>query len=186
MLSLVSGIVWFSLLNQNQTGLDRVGIDTPVTSKEETIVKYGLPTRLEIPSIKVDAAIDYLGLTYTGDLDTPDGPDNVGWYKQGPRPGEVGNAVIDGHFGWLDGKPAVFDNLHKLSTGDKIHSKDEAGVTTSFVVTGTKTFSPEDDAAEVFRSDDGKAHLNLITCQGEWNAGQESYDTRLVVFADKE
>jgi hypothetical protein len=37
----------------------------------------------------------------------------------------------------------------------------------------------------VFASNDGGAHLNLITCAGEWNKGKKSYSERLVVFADK-
>jgi len=50
-------------------------------------------------------------------MDVPKGLNNIGWFNLGPRPGENGNAVIDGHYGvWKNGKGAVFNNLHKLRT----------------------------------------------------------------------
>lgn len=147
---------------------------------------YGLPVRLEIPKIGVNAAIDYVGITSKGELGVPTGPANAGWYAQGPRPGEKGSAVIDGHFGYKNHIPAVFDNLHALQKGDKLYVKDIKGITATFVVIQLKTYGPNDYAPAVFRSSDGKAHLNLITCQGDWNQAQKSYAARLVVFANKE
>jgi LPXTG-site transpeptidase (sortase) family protein len=150
------------------------------------VVGFRLPVRLKIPKLKVDAPLDYMSLTPQGDMDTPKGPDTAGWYQHGPRPGEPGSSVIDGHFGYKDGIPAVFDNLHTLQKGDKVYIEDEAGTTITFVVRELRTYGPNDDATDVFRSSDGKAHLNLITCQGTWNVAQQSYSTRLVAFTDKE
>jgi LPXTG-site transpeptidase (sortase) family protein len=152
--------------------------------KEE--VKFGLPARLKIPKIDIDAVVDYVGLNPEGNMDIPKGPTTVGWYQHGPRPGEKGSSVIDGHFGYKNRIPAVFDNLHTLQKGDKIYIEDETGKTITFVARELRTYGPNDDATDVFRSGDGKAHLNLITCQGTWNAAKKSYSTRLVVFADKE
>jgi LPXTG-site transpeptidase (sortase) family protein len=148
-------------------------------------VDPGLPVRLKIPKIGVDAALDYVGLTTHGDMDAPKNPAYAGWYKEGPRPGEKGNSVIDGHFGYRNRIPAVFDNLYKLQKGDKIYVKDKKGATISFVVRESRRYDPEAVASDVFRSNDGLAHLNLITCQGVWNQNQKSYSNRLVVFADK-
>ncbi|MBA2279437.1 class F sortase, partial [Candidatus Saccharibacteria bacterium] len=102
----------------------------------------------------------------------------------GPRPGGIGSAVIDGHFGWKDNKPAVFDKLHTLVKGDAIYVEDENKVTHTFIVIELRSFQPEDDATTVFQSNDNTAHLNLITCQGIWNQDKDSYSTRLVVFAE--
>lgn len=145
-----------------------------------------LPVRLKIPGISVEAAIEYMGLTADGAMDTPKGPDNVGWYKLGQRPGEIGSAVITGHFGWRNHLPAAFDNLHKLQAGDILYVEDEKGASTTFVVRELRQYGKNDDTKEVFGSRDGKAHLNLITCEGTWNAVSKSYSNRLVVFADKE
>lgn len=149
-------------------------------------VKPGLPVRLRIPRIGVDAVIGPVGLTAEGDLGTPTSPVSTGWYNGGPRPGEVGSSVIDGHYGMANDKPAVFDSLNALQVGDKIQVEDEKGVVTTFIVTGSRLYSTEEDATAVFRTSDGKARLNLITCQGVWNAGQSNYETRLVVFSVRE
>ncbi len=182
---LLALILYFTVLkgSTQNTSLPFTPSSPTLDGQEEA--KPGLPVRLKIPKIGVDAAVDRVGLTSQGDLDVPDGPDNTGWYESGPRPGETGSSVIDGHFGYRNNIPAVFDNLHKLVKGDVLYIEDEEGKTITFVVSGSRTYSPKDDATAVFRSSDGKAHLNLVTCQGDWNQNQRSYTARLVVFADK-
>ena len=146
----------------------------------------GLPVRIKIPRIYVDAAIEHVGLTPQGAMDVPSGPNTAAWFELGPRPGEEGSAVIDGHFGWKNRTPAIFDNLHTLERGDKLYVEDEKGVTTTFMVRELRTYGEIEDISAAFASSDGKAHLNLITCQGVWNKTRKSYSQRLAVFTDKE
>lgn len=147
----------------------------------------GLPARLKIPKIHVDAAVESVGVTAQGAMDVPKGPADVAWFNLGVRPGEQGSAVVAGHYGrWKNGAQTVFDNLHSLQVGDKILVDDEQGVTTTFVVREFRTYSLNKDAADVFHSTDGRAHLNLVTCEGVWDPVRKSYSKRLVVFTDKE
>ena len=118
-------------------------------------------------------------------MDAPKGPAEAGWYSLGVRPGEVGSAVIAGHSGWKNNIPAVFDDLYKLRIGDKIYVKDDKGGLVSFVVKEIRTYDPKADASDIFGSNDGEAHLNLITCEGVWDPVTKSSSKRLVVFADK-
>lgn len=148
--------------------------------------EFGLPVHLEIPVISVEAPVEYVGLTSGGEMDVPKGPLDVAWYNLGPRPGKIGSAAIAGHFGYKNGKPSVFDNLHKLQKGDKVLIKDDKGVTITFVVREIQSFDPNADASSVFGSNDGKSHLNLITCEGIWDNVAKGYPKRLVVFTDKE
>ena len=148
-------------------------------------VLTGLPVRLKIPSINVDANVEYMGLNPSGELDTTKTPENVGWYKLGQRPGDSGTAVITGHFGWKNGIAAAFDNLHALHAGDKLYVDDENGVPVTFVVRQLHAYTQHEDATGVFSSSDGKAHLNLVTCEGTWSSTSKSYSNRLVVFTDK-
>lgn len=148
------------------------------------VARSGSPVHLTIPAINVDTTLESVGLTSEGAVDVPKDPTHAAWYNLGPRPGEVGNAIIDGHYTWKNHTAAVFDNLYTLQTGDKIYTKDEKGVTTIFSVRELRTYSPDADALDVFTSTDGKAHLNLITCQGTWNRLSKSYSSRLVVFTD--
>ena len=159
-------------------------------SSESEVVKnktsVGLPVRIRIPKIKVDAGFDNVGITPKGAMDVPKGPAKAGWFKLGVRPGEIGSAVVAGHSGWKNRIPAIFDNLYKLKKGDKIYVEDENGIITTFVVREIRSFDPKADATKVFSSDDGKVHLNLITCGGIWDRIIKQFSKRLVVFADKE
>lgn len=148
-------------------------------------VNAGTPVRLKIPKIGVNAILEHVSLTPEGDLESPKEPSNAAWYSLGPRPGDSGNAVIDGHFGYKNHIPAVFDELHTLQPGDKIYVEDEKGITVAFAVRELRTYSPAQSTTDVFNPKDGRAYLNLITCKGAWNKIQESYSARLVVFTDK-
>lgn len=152
---------------------------------EKMQIKPGLPKQLIIPAINVDVAIDYVGLTSDGAMDIKPDPKIVGWYMLGPRPGDEGSSVIAGHYGWLNGKPAIFNDIQKLSKGDELSVIDQKGVSVTFVVREIHKYDPESDAATVFKSNDGKSHLNLITCNGVWENDKQSYSNRLVVFTDR-
>lgn len=148
---------------------------------------YGLPARIRIPKISVDTTITHMGLTSDGAMDIPKTPDDVAWYELGPRPGDIGSAVIAGHYGrWKNGQGSVFDDLNQLSVGDSLSIEDEKGTIITFVVREIRSYDPNADASDVFFSQDGRSHLNLITCEGVWNKTSKSYSKRLVIFTDQE
>ena len=144
-----------------------------------------VPVRLQIEKLNVNAEIIQVSLTPEGAMDAPKGPREAGWYNLGPKPGEVGSAVIAGHYGWKDGEQAIFDELSKLKKGDRISVTAKDGSISTFEVRESRTYKADENPSEVFFSEDGKAHLNLVTCSGSWNANEESYATRLVVFTDE-
>ncbi|MEK7644758.1 MAG: class F sortase [Patescibacteria group bacterium] len=148
-------------------------------------VSIGIPVQIKIPSIHVDAPIEAVGLTSGSALGIPKDSANVAWHKLGPRPGEKGSAVITGHFGWNNNLPAVFDNLSLMQKGDLISTEDGNGRMTEFVVRSIRIYGSDETIPEVFVSDDGKAHLNLITCTGVWDVLKQTYSQRLVVFAER-
>lgn len=156
------------------------------TSSALPASRSSLPSHLRIPRIHVDALIEQTGLTPEGLMGAPAGPRTVAWYTGGPRPGEIGSAVIDGHSGWKDAAPAVFDALHTLQAGDKIQVLDSSGSTTTFTVREIQLYDPTSSATRVFHSNDGKSHLNLITCEGVWDPATQSSPKRLVIFSDKD
>lgn len=179
-------------VNSNPSFNDQMHI-TPIASAKNINasllseqIKLSVPVRLKIPEINVDATIESVGLATDGAVDVPKNQNDVVWFNLGPRPGEKGNAVIAGHYGWKDKNASVFDNLYKLRQGDKIFVEDDQGMVTVFVVKSNRRYNANTDAQDVFVSDDSKAHLNLITCEGEWNKNDKGYTARLVVFTDKE
>ena len=143
----------------------------------------GLPVHLKIPAIKVDTEVEHVGLTDDGAMDVPKNYDNVAWYNLGPRPGEPGNAVIDGH---VDSKTrtAVFWDLRKLKPGDEIIVVGSDGVERKFVVKLLESYKrAEAPLDRIFGAAPG-VHLNLITCDGVFDRSRQEYDKNLVVYAD--
>lgn len=158
---------------------------TPPVKLANNLKTADVPARIKILGINVDAAVEQVAVTADGYMDVPKHPLDVAWYKLGPRPGEIGSAVIAGHKDWKNGERAVFADLHKLKPGDNITVQNDQGAVISFIVRKIQTYNPSAEATDVFASTDGKAHLNLITCKGVWNKVTEDYSQRLVVFTDK-
>lgn len=155
---------------------------TLVSAKASSLV----PSRITIPIISVDTSVEHVGLTTSRAMGTPKNQRNVGWYSSGVMPGEVGSAVIDGHYGWKGGKASAFEHLSQVKVGDKVYIESVSGTVTSFVVRAIKVYDLHADTTAIFSSHDGKSHLNLITCDGVWDATTQNYVKRLVVFTDKE
>ncbi len=142
------------------------------------------PIRLLIPIIGVNAPIEAVGVRPDDNLAVPARNPwvDVGWYGSGPRPGERGSAVIDGHLDRPGGFPAVFWRLQDLHLGDEVMVIDASGKTLRFHVTGTAFYSPQEaPIQEIFGNETG-TYLNLITCAGDWIPSQHQTTLRLVVY----
>ncbi|MDX1259517.1 class F sortase [Exiguobacterium sp. K1] len=142
-----------------------------------------LPKTLTIDPLKVKTNIEQVGLDKKGAMGTPKNEQQVGWYKFGPRPGDVGNAVIDGHTDTKTG-PAVFYQLHELKKGDKINIKDESGRNLVFRVKKLVEYGHLDAPLEKIFGASDQRNLNLITCIGTYDENEGTYDNRLVVFTE--
>jgi len=173
-------LFYFIQVTNDKTAFQSSTFQSQIVSK----VSLGLPVRLIIPVINVNAQIQYLGVNSNGEMEIPSNTIDVGWFKLGPRPGERGSAVIAGHLDGENNKAGVFINLYKLKKGNKLYIKDTEGKTISFVVRESSIYDPG-YANDVF-SGSGSAQLNLITCDGVWDGSKKSYSKRLVVFADIE
>lgn len=142
------------------------------------------PRRLLIPVIGVNAPVENVGITPLGDLDTPSRSPwvDTGWYASGPRPGETGSAVIDGHLNRPGNLPAVFWLLYKLHKGDGVDILDSNGRKLHFQVIDVEYYEPQNaPIQQIFGNASGK-YLNLITCAGDWIPSQHQTTLRLVVY----
>lgn len=140
-----------------------------------------VPAKLHIPVVGIDAPVEPLGLDHAGRPDVPKNYWNVGWIKLGPKPGEVGNAVIDGH---VDSPTAaaVFYNLRKLKVGDQVFVSDANGQQLIFEVFEIAIYPYNDAPLDKIFGHSTEAQLNLITCTGVFNRASQNYDKRFVAF----
>ncbi len=162
-------------------------VPSPTAPPSPTIDPFtlaGVPTRLEVPSLGIDTYIEQVGLTPDRAMDVPKEWQNVGWYDKGYRPGEQGNAVIAGHLDTTSGGPAVFWDLDQLLPGDEVNVTYSNGDRYTFIVqeSGEYSYNAEGEVIDLIFGDSPTNDLNLITCQGNWDRSNSTYDKRLVVF----
>ncbi len=140
--------------------------------------KPTVPVRIRIPSVGINSPVVKVGVNTKGEMDVPDGKtDNVGWYKSGTLPGNVGSAVLDAHV------YAAFEDLRYLKAGQDIYIENEAGETLHFVVEDSRIYKLSELSPEhLFNRKDAR-RLNLITCAGKFVKSWNTYDRRLVVYA---
>jgi len=140
------------------------------------------PNRLVIPKLAVDAPVEKVGVDSEGNIGIPSDPNDVAWYGLGPRPGDPGNAVIDGHLDWTSG-PAVFSHLQQLQINDQMVVVRRDGTRLNFVVTRRRVFGASQRPPADMWAARGPSRISLITCTGPWDAGHHQYQERLVVDA---
>lgn len=165
-----------------------------------------VPLELQIPRLRVSAAVLGVGINPSNVMDTPTGRatdavwQTAFWYRGGGTPGEPSTATIAGHVDDVLGRPAIFAHLSDLRPGDPIVVRDKrTGLDLAYVVTETavytlrqtldpailtKIYGPGPVSGQgALESVDGLAHLTLITCTGHWLNGSGTYDHRLAVYA---
>ncbi|KPB03238.1 class F sortase [Bacillus sp. CHD6a] len=140
------------------------------------------PHRIEIPSIGVDALVEQVGVIENGQMGVPESFETVGWYNEGPMPGERGNSVISGHVDSRNG-PAVFFNLKNLEVGDEIVVSNKEGEAITYVVDKIETYPEDESPVEAIFDYSFQSNLNLITCTGTFNRESRNYSDRLVVYS---
>lgn len=160
-----------------------VGFDTGEVASPTTVVSVAEPVAVRVPSVEIGVELDPLGLEDDGRLEVPDDFDRGGWYAQGPRPGEVGPAVITAHVDSLDG-PAPFFRLREVSAGDEIEVLLADGRVERFVVSRVEQH-PKDEfpTLQVYGNTVGP-ELRLITCGGEFDRSERSYRHNIIVWAE--
>lgn len=165
----------------------------PVVSEatEETSDTFAalseVPVRIVIEKIGVDAVIEPVGLTADGLMDAPKTNELVGWYDKSARAGEDKFAMLlDGHYG-SDTRPAVFRELVQLVKGDEIKVTGEKGTTLTYeVVEMERQFTEDIDMKKaLYPYQKGKQSLTIITCEGEYDAVNNTYDRRTIVYAER-
>jgi LPXTG-site transpeptidase (sortase) family protein len=180
----VVGVAFVASVQAVDAPLPRpLGAPPPASAGEDgaapAAVVDSTPLRLVIPSIGVDAKIEARGLDSERNLATPDDYRDVAWYDRSPRPGEPGNAIVNGHVNWWTGN-AVFTSLARLRPGDIVRVVRADGVVVTFRVTARRTVDANARVASLF-APSATSTLTLITCSGIWNPLTQSDTQRLLV-----
>lgn len=149
---------------------------------------HQLPYRLVIPQINVDAAVEQLGVTASGDAAVPRQWQDAGWFDRGYYPGTPGNAVILGHLDTDSSAhpQAVFWDLHLLHDGSRIEVIRGDGSMLTFVVRSVATYPADSFPLGTVFGPADRPILRLLTCAGHYRGSTQGYDSRTVVTAGAE
>ena len=163
--------------------------ETDVTDemKAEHIVAADRPRYLSIEKLGiVNARVLSVGTTSAGQLGTPLGIFDVGWYTESSKPGTGGTMLMDGHNGGPT-KEGVFKHLPDLESGDIIKLERGDGKIFNYRVVENLMFSISDANTNMsmmfFSAEPGTEGLNLITCTGQWSQAQRTYLSRNFIRA---
>ena len=140
------------------------------------------PVSLSIPVIGVHTRLIRLGLTTQGTLQVPASTAVAGWYTGGPRPGQVGSAVIAGHIDSYLG-PGVFFRLRLLRPGDRVYVRQAGGVLAVFRVYAEHSYPKDHFPTQRVYGPAPDPELRLITCGGTFDPAIGSYLNNVVVYA---
>lgn len=136
------------------------------------------PTRLAIPSIKLNSPVIPVGTLKNGEMAVPSGKTRqVGWFKNGTIPGNVGSAVMDAHV------HAAFSKLKYAEVGDEVLVTTETGRSLRYRIINSMIYPKDQLPMETIFADDSGTYLNLITCAGKYIRADKTYTHRLVVYA---
>lgn len=141
------------------------------------------PSRLIVPSLQIDAHIQYVGIAASGNMAVPNNYTDVGWYRYGTVPGQKGSAVIDGHVDNALGLAGVFKNLELIEAGEEIFVETKGGKKLRFIVTDVERYGYKEVPNHLLFGREDAGRLNLITCGGSWIKREKTYDERIVVYS---
>ena len=141
------------------------------------------PVRVRLPSIGVDAPVTPLGRLPDGTVDVPREWQTVGWFAEGPRPGDAGPAVLLGHVDSVQG-PAVFYRLRELRPGDVVQVSTADGQVAPFSVTRVAQYPKDAFPTDEVYLPTLQREVRLVTCGGIFDRGTGHYRDNVIVFAE--
>ncbi|MFD9499802.1 class F sortase [Streptomyces sp. NPDC060035] len=142
------------------------------------------PVRVRVPSADVDTGpVLKLGLAADGTVEVPsvEQADRIGWYTKGVTPGELGPAVLIGHFDTARG-PAVLKNISRIKAGDRITVSRADGSDAVFAVRAMEQVDKDSFPTDKVYGETTRPELRLITCGGELENGHRP--DNIIVYAD--
>ncbi len=160
------------------SGEESAAQSTPET--RVTSVRPGVPTKLRLPSLGVEAPVTQIGTNRSNTLVPPSDYTTVGWWGSGRRPGaQHGTAILAGHTVATGG--GALDDLEHLQAGDQV-IVERSGKPLSYVVASVQTYLKSELAHRAGRlfAQSGPSRVAIVTCE-DWNG--ETYLSNVVVIA---
>ena len=142
------------------------------------------PRRVSLARVGIDMPIVATGVRRDGQMELPDDPREIGWYRFGAVPGDDrGSAVLGGH---VDSQRYGVGPLAKLAgaqRGDRIVVTGPDGQRLRYRVTSVERIAKAALPTDRLFDPDVAHRLVVVTCGGRYLPAAGGYEDNIVVIA---
>lgn len=160
--------------------------EVPIVDATQIVIPEPVtpPQRLSIASVGVEMPVSATGVTADEQMELPDDPSVIGWYKFGASPGdEVGSTVLGGHVDSIEKGIGPLARLASTSVGDEVVVTGGDGEQLRYEVVSVERISKAALPVDVLFRPDGPHQLAVVTCGGEYLPEAGGYEDNIVVIA---
>lgn len=146
------------------------------------------PRYISIPSINVNARVQKVGVTSSGNIDVAKKMADTAWYDGSAKPGQQGQVFIDGQTSFSSSTAASFNDLPKLALGSEITIQTGNGAVYNYKVMKAETVATSKvNMQQALNTYNGAARgLTLMTCTGTYDYKAGDATERYIVYAVQE
>ena len=155
---------------------------TRAQAEPEAPASSGVPVRLVLPAIGVDAEVGAFALNADLTMPVPQVAWQVAWYTFSAVAGGGGNAVLAGHRDWQRQR-GVFYDLGRVQEGDEVWLQDAVGNFYLYSVVWSLSMADDTAPVEDIAGPTAVPSVTLITCSGTFDRGIGRYVERRIVRA---
>jgi hypothetical protein len=150
----------------------------------EPLAEVEPPRRVSIPSADVSMPIVATGVLDDGQMELPDDPARIGWYRFGPAPGDPrGSVVLGGHVDSVRYGVGPLARLASVEVGARIAVTAADGTTQRYRVTSIERISKAALPTDRLFDPDTAPRLVVITCGGRYLPEAGGYEDNIVLIA---
>lgn len=164
----------------------RIVADVPIVdaSRIQRPRPVAPPTRLVIPAVDLSMPIRATGVLEDGQMELPDDPREIGWYRFGAAPGDRrGSTVLGGHVDSVRFGVGPLARLASVEAGDIIRVTGAGGDPVRYRVGEVLRISKAALPTEALFDPDVAHRLVVITCGGRYLPEAGGYEDNIVVIA---
>lgn len=161
-------------------------LDVPVVDATQIVIEEppAPPEAMRIPSIGVAMPVAATGVQADGQMELPDDPNVIGWYKFGASPGDKrGSTVLAGHVDSIDRGIGPLARLASSEVGERVVVTGSDGKPVRYEITSVQRITQEALPVDVLFRPDGPHQLAVVTCGGRYLPDAGGYEDNIVVLA---
>lgn len=161
-------------------------VDVPITDATEIVIAEppAAPRQLRLDGVDVMMPIAATGVQGDGQMELPDDPNVIGWYKFGAAPGDRrGSAVLGGHVDSIEKGIGPLARLASVQVGERIVVTDGKGRPVAYEVTSVQRITKAALPVDTLFRPGGEHQLAVVTCGGRYLPDAGGYEDNIVVLA---